>query len=311
MSIFSWTKKVRKDTGGHQKAAPPQTDTAPPPVPNKNVSTPIAQDTPAATPKTTVTAEEIRTRIAAARRMKSDTSLRTRQYTPQPCNGTRANKEVSTPRRSPQRTQSSLSINEVVMEQPHRPNAPRSTPQVRGRQLKRPHEAYSTKTRGNHPASPDLYKLPIPQPVRPMSNRPISRRTSLPRVKSPLSKVEEPDKLFSSSSQESGFSATSSQSTTTSGSSHYSGTTSTRSSMQVSKPPFPKSTAKLKRTTEISLPYSSHGDMGNAKKAKPKVPAWRYEDFVDIIETPPKPASGQNVRISLSSVFRRRVSIAC
>jgi len=186
MSILSKIKTAGKAAKEDKKADAHLTETKPNLVPYKDVQAHAAKEALAAMPTTTVSAEEIRIRIDAARKMKSNTSLRTAQPAEEINQRSRANSESIGPRHTIRRSYSNMSLNEVVMKQADNAQKVSPIPQSRSRRLRSPHDECSF-----HPTIPSFVgPREVPSiPPRPKSHRSIRSMASMPRIKSPLSKV--------------------------------------------------------------------------------------------------------------------------
>jgi hypothetical protein len=190
MSTFPRTSKTSKTSEGHKTAAAPSTGSNSPPPPHQ-------QAVPAVTTPTIVSAEEIRSRIAAARKMKSDTSLRSTYLPQQSYSESSLFSRVNVPHHSFRRSQSITPLNKVITEQTYRaqlhhpvlqnnrqPARPSTDPRVSRSSNRSKLRAENHRTAFTNPG--DVPILPL---LRKDSHRSLKSRSSMPRVRSPLSNV--------------------------------------------------------------------------------------------------------------------------
>jgi hypothetical protein len=190
MSILSRLTKGTKGAEEPKKATTSRTLTKPVPASSKNVPSQTTRTALAIPPPTTtVSAEEIRSRIAAARRMKSNTSLRTAQSPPHPNRNSRPRSEYSVARPSVSRNDSRMSLDGFVAKEAYPRRSEQPVSPMRGRQIGRSDMDSLFGTGGNLPNLDKPRNVPR-MPPRPRLHRSVrSMSTTASRMRSPLSAI--------------------------------------------------------------------------------------------------------------------------
>jgi hypothetical protein len=189
MSILSRLTKGTKGGEEPKKTTTPRTLTKPVPASSKNVPSQTTRTALAIPPPTTtVSAEEIRSRIAAARRMKSNTSLRTAQSPPQPTRNSRPRSEYSVSRPSVSRNDSRVSLDGFVAKEACQRRSEQPISPMRGRQIGRSDIDFLFGPGGNLPNFDKPRNVPR-MPPRPRLHRSVRSMSTASRMRSPLSAI--------------------------------------------------------------------------------------------------------------------------
>ncbi|KZM23531.1 uncharacterized protein EKO05_0011237 [Ascochyta rabiei] len=284
MAFFSKIKKAKEAAAEHKKEAATQ-EPQKPKVPYKHIPVHAAADALSATP-TTIRAEDLRERIAAARRSRSMSSASANprsgvalyQTVNTPTSRSRPSSIASSPTHSRngslgKRTNSDLSISTMMQSNQEAPS--------RGRQpARRDYFSHSSSV----PTVPQL-----PAQHRPAPQTTISSRSSVTKRRSPLSAMsitedDEAGEPSSSSSQASDGSVASSQSSTT----------------EVSRPNSSQDQNKdINKEQNYSRPLSTIASAPVTPDVTPQS-QYKHQSVIDVSSAQPEPAKKKS-RFSLFS----------